>query len=82
MLHFRSTVALKELFHTQLKRPLAGRVGVKATPAAAASFSTAGPDGRAPGRGRLLAPQSFTRRHPVRGFCSKGDNKNETAAEK
>lgn len=91
MLHFRSTVALKELFQTQLKRPLAGRVGVKAAPAASACFSSTGNlDGRSPGRGRTLAgwraPPHLTRRHGVRSFCSKGDGHNEvgkdSAAEK
>ncbi|GLD75342.1 glutaminase kidney isoform, mitochondrial-like isoform X1 [Lates japonicus] len=85
MLHFRSTVALKELFQTQLKRPLTGRgVGVKAAPATtAACFGTVTSDGRSPGRGRAFAgwtaPQHFTRRHGVRGFCSKGDGHNEAA---
>ncbi|KAF3857284.1 hypothetical protein F7725_009143 [Dissostichus mawsoni] len=77
MLHFRSTVVLKELFQTQLKRPLPGRAGVKATPAAC--FSTGRLDGRLPGRVRALAPQSFTRRHAVRSFCSKGDSHNEAS---
>lgn len=86
MLHFRSTVALKELFQTPLKGPLTGRVGaVKAAPAASACFSsTVSLDGRSPGRGRAFAgwrapppPPHFTRRHAVRGFCSKGDGQNE-----
>lgn len=86
MLHFRSTVALKELFQTPLKGPLTGRVGaVKAAPAASACFSSAvSLDGRSPGRGRAFAgwrapppPPHFTRRHAVRGFCSKGDGQNE-----
>ncbi|XP_035533599.1 glutaminase kidney isoform, mitochondrial-like [Morone saxatilis] len=81
MLHFRSTVALKELFQTQLKRPLAGRVGVK--PAASACFSTARLDGRSPGRGGAFsgwrAPLHPARRPGVRGFCSKGDNQNESS---
>uniref|UniRef100_A0A8P4K6C1 glutaminase n=1 Tax=Dicentrarchus labrax TaxID=13489 RepID=A0A8P4K6C1_DICLA len=83
MLHFRSTVALKELFQTQLKRPLTGRVGVKAAPATSARFSTARLDGRSPGRGRAFAgwraPPHLARRHGVRGFCSKGDGQNETS---
>lgn len=83
MLHFRSTVALKELFQTQLKRPLTGRVGVNAAPATSVSFSTAGLDGRSPGRGRAFAawraPPHFTRRHGVRDFCSKGDGQNDAA---
>ncbi|XP_034721083.1 glutaminase kidney isoform, mitochondrial-like, partial [Etheostoma cragini] len=79
MLHFRSTVALKELFQTQLKRPLTGRVGVKAIPATAACFSTRSLDGRSPGVRSAFPPQPFTRRHGVRGFCSKSDSHNEAA---
>lgn len=83
MLHFRSTVALKELFQTQLKRPLTGRVGVNAAPATSVCFSTAGLDGGSPGRGRAFAawraPPHFTRRHGVRDFCSKGDGQNDAA---
>lgn len=84
MLHFRSTVALKELFQTQLKRPLSGRVGVKAAPAIAACLSTVTSDGWSPGRGRPFAgwraPQQSARRHgTVRSFCSKGDGHNEAA---
>ncbi|CAJ1087656.1 glutaminase a [Xyrichtys novacula] len=86
MLHFRSTVALKELFQTQLKRPLAGRVGVKAAPARAACLSTTvGLDGRSPGTGRGIfgwrAPQQqhHSRRHGVRDYCSKGDGQNEAS---
>lgn len=83
MLHFRSTVALKELFHTQLK---AGRVGVKAAPApaafaaaAAACLSTACSDGR--GFAGWRAPQQrFSRRQGgVRDFCAKGDGHNEAS---
>ncbi|KAI3366151.1 hypothetical protein L3Q82_009975 [Scortum barcoo] len=78
MLHFRSTVALRELFHTQLKRPLAGRVR-----AAAAGFSTGSSDGRTPGRGKPFpgwrAPQHPARRHGVRAFCSKGDGSKDNA---
>uniref|UniRef100_A0A7N6AJH2 glutaminase n=1 Tax=Anabas testudineus TaxID=64144 RepID=A0A7N6AJH2_ANATE len=85
MLHFRSTVALKEVFQTQLKRPLTGRVGgVKAASTAAAACSTAArSDARSPGRGRVFAgwtaPQHFTRKHGVRGFCTKGDSHHEPA---
>lgn len=92
MLHFRSTVALKELFQTPLKRPLTGRVGVKAAPAASACFSSGSGtlDGRSPGRGRAFAgwraPPHLSRRHAVRGYCSKGDGQSEaskdSAAEK
>jgi len=79
MLHFRSTVALKELFQTQLRRPLAGRGG--ATPAAAAGFCrAAAPDGRAPGAGGR-APQTLTGGSGARGFCSKGAGHNEAAKE-
>ncbi|XP_008302645.1 glutaminase kidney isoform, mitochondrial-like isoform X1 [Stegastes partitus] len=78
MLHFRSTVALKELFQTQLKRPLTGRVGVKAAPASAVCL-----DGRSPGRGRAFtgwrAPPHFARKNGLRGFCSKGDGHNEAS---
>ncbi|XP_069019898.1 glutaminase a isoform X1 [Embiotoca jacksoni] len=81
MLHFRSTVALKEVFQTQLKRPLTG--GVKAAPAPAACFGTAGPDRRSPGGGRPFGgwkvPQHLPRRSAARGFCSKTDGNNETS---
>ena len=83
MLHFRSTAALKELFQTQLKRPLTGRVGAKAAPATAACFTAAASNGGSPGRGRAFAgwraPQHPARKHAVRGFCSKGDGHNEAA---
>lgn len=84
MLHFRSTVALNVLFQTQLKRPLAGRVGVKVAPATLATgFSTGGPDGRSPRRGRAFAGWSalphFSRRHGVRRFCSGGDGQSDAA---
>lgn len=84
MLHFRSTVALKELFQTQLKRPLTRGVGVKAAPATSACFSSAAAlDGRSPGRGKAFAPWRAppypARRHGVRGFCSKGDGQNDAA---
>ncbi|KAM7375499.1 hypothetical protein PAMA_014558 [Pampus argenteus] len=81
MLHFRSTVALKELFQTQLKRPLTGRVGVKAAAASGCSFSTGCLDARSPGRGRAFTGQHFTKKPAVRGFCSKVDNQNEAAKE-
>uniref|UniRef100_G3PSJ9 glutaminase n=1 Tax=Gasterosteus aculeatus aculeatus TaxID=481459 RepID=G3PSJ9_GASAC len=81
MLSFRSTVALRELFHTQLRRPLAGRVGILATPATAAcAFATGASDGRWPGGG-FGAPRRSAGRLGVRGFCSKGDGPNEAAKE-
>uniref|UniRef100_A0A674MVZ3 glutaminase n=1 Tax=Takifugu rubripes TaxID=31033 RepID=A0A674MVZ3_TAKRU len=83
MLHFRSTVVLRELFQSQLKRPVTGRVGVKAAPAASAGFSTSAADGRSPGRGRAFAgwrvPAHFTRRQGGREFCTKGDGQNDAA---
>lgn len=83
MLHFRSTVVLRELFQSKLKRPVTGRVGVKAAPAASAGFSTSAADGRSPGRGRAFAgwrvPAHFTRRQGGREFCTKGDGQNDAA---
>lgn len=89
MLHFRSSVALKELFQSQLKRPLTGAGGSKASPAAYC-FSTVGLDVRSPARGQPAAgwkpPQHWGRKLGVRAFCSKGDGHNEankdSAAEK
>ncbi|XP_037829795.1 glutaminase kidney isoform, mitochondrial-like isoform X2 [Kryptolebias marmoratus] len=84
MLPFRSTVALKELFQSQLKRPLTLRAaaGVKeALPAAC--FSSAGPERRFPGGGRPCsgwrAPQDLNRKPGFRGFCSEGDGQHEAA---
>ncbi|XP_068165368.1 glutaminase kidney isoform, mitochondrial-like isoform X2 [Antennarius striatus] len=75
MLQFRSTVALRELFQTQLRCPRTGRVGVRAAPAASACFSTGHLDRRSPGRGRLLPPH--LRKYNGRNFCSKDDGQNE-----
>lgn len=91
MLHLRSTVALKDLFHTQLKRPLAGRLKAAAPPAASACFSTGGgggapdarwsPAGRAVFSGWSAPPRPAARRAGVRGFCSKGDGHSDAAKE-
>lgn len=86
MLHLRSTVALKDLFHTQLKRPLAGRLKAAAPPAASACFSTGGGalDARwfqAVFSGWSAPPRPAARRAGVRGFCSKGDGHSDAAKE-
>lgn len=91
MLHLRSTVALKDLFHTQLKRPLAGRLKAAAPPAASACFSTGGgapdarwsPAGQAVFKGWSAPPRPAARRAGVRGFCSKteGDGHSDAAKE-
>lgn len=87
MLHLRSTGALKDLFHTQLKRPLAGRLKAAATPAASARFSTGAPDagwspaGRVAFSGWRAPPRNADRRAGVRGFCSKGDGHSDAAKE-
>ncbi|XP_025758603.1 glutaminase kidney isoform, mitochondrial isoform X2 [Oreochromis niloticus] len=80
-----SPVTLKELFQTQLKRSLTGRVGVKAAPAPAACFSTLSPDGRSPGRGRFSgwrAPQHLARKYALRGFCSNDSTGKDSSTEK
>lgn len=77
MLHIR-------LFQSQLTRPLARRVGVRAVPAASAGFGTGAADGyRSPGRGRTFAgwraPTRLPRRPGGREFCTKGDGQNDAA---
>lgn len=84
MLHFRSTVALKEVFQTQLKRPLTGRSGgVRVSTAAAACSIAIRSDARSPGRGRIFVEwktlEHITRKHSVRAFCTKGDSHNDPA---
>lgn len=87
MLHLRSTAALKDLFHTQIKRPLAGRLKAAATPAASACFSTGAPDARWSLAGRVAfsgwnaPPGTADRRAGVRAFCSKGDGHSDAAKE-
>uniref|UniRef100_A0A8C6LC16 glutaminase n=1 Tax=Nothobranchius furzeri TaxID=105023 RepID=A0A8C6LC16_NOTFU len=76
MLPFRPTVALKELFQSQLKRPLTRTTAAEVKAAPAACFSTSGPDRRSPGVGRPFtgwrSPQ-LIRKPGFRGLCSKGD---------
>lgn len=87
MLHLRSTAALKDLFHTQLKRPLGGRLKAAATPAASACFSTGAsnagwyPAGRVTFCGWSAPPRTDDRRAGVRAFCSKGDGHSDAAKE-
>uniref|UniRef100_A0A1A8QAT2 glutaminase n=1 Tax=Nothobranchius pienaari TaxID=704102 RepID=A0A1A8QAT2_9TELE len=76
MLPFRPTVALKELFQSQLKRPLTRTAAAEVKAAPAACFSTSGPDRRSPGVGRPFtgwrSPQ-LIRKPGFRGLCTKGD---------
>ncbi|KAJ8349676.1 hypothetical protein SKAU_G00248060 [Synaphobranchus kaupii] len=77
MLQFRLSIVLKELFQSNLKRPLTGIVRNKASPPAAICFSTACPDVTALPK---LKPLHVGRSGPVlrssygiRSFCTKTD---------